>query len=218
MNNKLNNSKKTLALAIMAVMFVFLGNGISDQAKIAFAGQTENGTPSENQQSGSVPTDKENDNQTESIGSKCLTEMRPFILAESLKYQKDINDNFNNKSSTSSLFNLGYERYAKLSATLNKKVRSYLPLENSQIIIESNILMECQSEVNDALIIAQNQLNYKAEQTSIVKQSTALNDKYKIINDKLAALNTKLMDMKGYLETMAAKVPCYIDKRCNTGS
>jgi hypothetical protein len=75
----------------------------------------------------------------------------------------------------------------------------------------------CLKIVDDTLALARRELQMRAVQTSTVKKTTALIQKYQQINDRLGGLNLTFLSMKAYLDTFAAKLPCYIKNSCNTG-
>jgi hypothetical protein len=89
--------------------------------------------------------------------------------------------------------------------------------QNAPYATEAIKLGACLAQMNKALDEAQQMIVRKAQMTSSIKQTTALMDKYKIINEKLANLNKSFLLFKSYMDTFAAKVPCYIKDKCNAG-
>jgi hypothetical protein len=192
----------TLALTLsMVLMFTAINAVGVIQAQPAATGT---GAPE-----GQVP-----DEQAESA---CTDAMGKFADYELGKFREFITQNFQNKSSTSSLLENGFGRYKEFRTLLYDKYYAFYPQQGAYQLTEGIGSNACMSVVNDFLMKARNELNARAVQTSTVKKATAMIQKYQQINSKLATLNRTFLTMKSYLDTFADKLPCYIIKSCNKG-
>lgn len=153
----------------------------------------------------------------EQAESACTADMAKFADFELGRYRTFITDNFQNKSSTSSLLENGFGRYKEFRTALYGKYYKYFPQQGAFQLTEGIGSNACMSVINDFLAKARNELEARSIQTSTVKKTTALITKYQQINGRLATLNRTFLTMKSYLDTFAAKLPCYIAKSCNKG-
>jgi len=209
-NTETKTGIKTLALTAAIAMFVFLSNAVG----VLQAADTPpaSGTPGYGGSSstGSAPGGTQETNQ-------CVPEMDAYIKVELGRYREFMTTNFQNKSSTTSLLDLGMGRYRELRAALYNKYNTYFPKQGALQLTEGLVPSTCFELVNKALADARNQLKTRSFQTSTVKKATALIHKYQDINAQLSTLNRTFFTMKAYLSTFAAKLPCYIKKSCNKG-
>ncbi len=201
---------KTLPVTVMLAAMLFFGNSVSMiQAQPNYGGG--NGTPP-----GNVPPEQ-------ALGA-CQLAMGNFkqhdggfVDIQLTSFRSFLATNFQNKSSTSSLLETAFARYREFRSALYTKYNSYMPQQGASQLTEGLGSNACFTAVQDALDAAQNELQQRAVQTSTVKKTTALISKYQQINAKLATLNRTFITMKTYLDTFAAKLPCYIVKGCNKG-
>jgi len=192
----------TLAMTVAVVLIFVALNAVNViQAQPAATGT---GAPQ-----GQVP-----DNQAEAA---CTDAMGKFADYQLGQFRNFIRDNFQNKSSTTSLLDAAISRYREFRAALYTEYAGFYPQQGAFQLTEGIGSNACMSVMNDFLDKARNELQSRAVQTSTVKKTTALIEKYQEINGKLATLNRTFLTMKSYLDTFAAKLPCYIAKSCNKG-
>jgi hypothetical protein len=193
-----HNSFKPHIIAI-ALAIIFIGYNaithVSAQDEPVIAGEVNNETKREN--------------------LVCAIEMQKVIDVQMYNYITWLDTHFENKSSSSSLLDGAIARYKELQTVLYDELRNHFPHANAVLFAESVEPNECFKLVDDTLNTARKLLSNKAKSTSAVKKTTALIDKYQEINNKLDILNTTYLQMKGYLDTTADKIPCYINESCN---
>jgi hypothetical protein len=159
---------------------------------------------------GGAPAGQILDQQSEAACTDAITKYGDYQLGQ---FRNFIRDNFQNKSSTSSLLDAGISRYREFRAALYTEYAHFFPQQGALQLTEGIGSNACLSVIKDFLNKARNELKTRAIQTSTVKKTTALLEKYQEINGKLATLNRTFLTMKAYLDTFAAKLPCYIDHR-----
>jgi hypothetical protein len=153
----------------------------------------------------------------EQVNVICQVEMQKFADVQMGNFRAFITTNFQNKSGTSSLLETAVGRYREMRTALYNKYFTYFPHQGALLLTEGLEPGACEQIVQDTLTLARRELKMRAVQTSAVKKATALIDKYKEINDGLGTLNLTFLNMKAYLDTFNAKLPCYISKACNKG-
>jgi hypothetical protein len=151
------------------------------------------------------------------VSGVCTVEMQKFSDVEIGKFRDFITTNFQNKSSTGSLLEIAVGRYRELRTALYNKYSTFYPHQGALLLTEGLQPGACLKIVEDTLTQARRELQMRAVQTSTVKKTTALIEKYQQINDKLGNLTRTFLSMKAYLDTFASKLPCYINKACNKG-
>lgn len=145
----------------------------------------------------------------------CQANMKVFLETEEPRYRAWMESHFNNKSSTTSLLDDAFARYADFRASLYARYSTYFPYQGALQLSEGLELGECKDLVEKALRDARNTLEEKAITTSTVKKTTALLQKYQSINGQLRNLYQSFITMKKHLDTFADKLPCYISDQCN---
>ena len=201
-NNKAKLELRTLAVTVALAAMLFFGKSIGVlQAQPAATGT---GAPE-----GAVPD--------EQAQAACQQQMVNFGQYELGRFRDFIRTTFQNKSSTGSLLETAFGRYKELRTSLYNKYYQFYPQQGASLMTEGLGANACMSAVNDILNSARHELETRAVQTSTVKKTTALISKYQEINAQLATLNRTFITMKSYLDTFAAKLPCYIIKGCNKG-
>ncbi len=149
--------------------------------------------------------------------NRCVPEMDAYTKVELGRFRDFITTNFQNKSSTSSLLNTAMGRYRELRTAIYNKYYTYSAKQGALQITEGVTANSCIELIDKALSQARHELKIHAIQTSTVKRTAALIDKYQQINAQLHTLNRTFLTMKAYLDTFASKLPCYIKKSCNKG-
>lgn len=166
---------------------------------------------------GSKTTPPPEDATKEQLQNLCQRELTEFLDEELKTYRNFIETNFQNKSSTASLLDNALSRYRELRATAMSKYATYLPQAGASQLTEGLQPGACLALVEKNLKQARRLLETRARTSSAVKKTTALIDKYQQLNNQLRKLNQSFITMKAYLDTFAAKLPCYIKKSCNKG-
>jgi hypothetical protein len=204
--HKIKFEFKTLAVTLaLAIIFTGLNSiGII---------RAENGTPPPPPADG-APQEQQDSKYAE---ANCQQAMVNFGEYEFGRFKEFLKNNFQNKSSTTSLLDAAIGRYRELRMTLYNKYYEYYPLQGAPQLTEGLSFGACNSSMNDILDRARHELETRAVQTSTVKKTTALIEKYKQINSELGALNRTFVMMKSYLDVFASKLPCYIAKSCQKG-
>jgi hypothetical protein len=208
MENQTDNKEKKLSefktLVITAtIAAVFLFGSAVDVMKAQTA--TNSGNTAATTDSGS------------DVNVVCQIEMQKFADVELGNFRKFITTNFQNKSNTSSLIDIAIGKYKETRTLLYNKYATFYPHQGALIMTEGLEPGACEKIVQDTLSTARRELSMRAMQTSSVKKTTALIEKYQQINEDLATLSRTFLNMKAYLDTFANKLPCYISKSCNKG-
>jgi uncharacterized membrane-anchored protein YhcB (DUF1043 family) len=150
--------------------------------------------------------------ETNGVSNLCQQKMRETISEKLEDYRQFMDKHFQNKSSTSSLLEDAMKKYDELFLSLNEVIKEFIPTNKENQIIALTDIADCNSLRDDAMKQARSFITSKAKTTSSTKQTTALLDKYKAINNKLGVLNKSMINLKSLMETLAVKIPCYLDK------
>lgn len=150
----------------------------------------------------------------------CVTALTAFADPLFEKYKIFMEDNFKNKSSTSSLLDLGVQRYDRfktdISAKFNDLIGAQLTLAASTGSPNADQgvgLNRCNALALQYVDDASKLLKMRAITTSDVKKASIFVEKYKQINEKLRALNLDVMRMVVNISAFQQKLPCYL-KSC----
>ncbi len=203
--NKIKNKKRIFrppVITLLLVIVMILGNSTD------FLYAQQPGTPTE---------PAETDLTEEQVNVRCEAEMTTFTNERMAEYREWMEQQFQNKGSTTSLLTDGMARYKQLKTTLYNELYFYAPQQNALLLTEGVEGTACRKIVKKALAEAKRELDSRARSTSAVKKSTVLLTKYQELNDKMAKLTRDYLQMKAYLDTFAAKLPCYINRSCNKG-
>lgn len=153
----------------------------------------------------------------EQLENLCQDELGEFLKMELASYRAFIETNFQNKSGTSSLLDNAFIRYREMRTAAMNKYATYFPQQGASQLTEGFQPDACMKLVEEYLENARRLLETRARSSSAVKKTTALTTKYQDINTQLRTLNQSFITMKAYLDTFAAKLPCYVRKSCNKG-
>lgn len=145
----------------------------------------------------------------------CQIELRQYFDTAMRDYRNFLETTFQNKSSTSSLLDTAFAHYKEFRTAAMNKYAQYLPQQGAGQLSEGLQPGACLAIVEENLAEARRLLESRARTSSSVKKTTALISKYQEINNQLRTLNQSFITMKAYLDTFAAKLPCYIKKSCN---
>jgi len=166
--------------------------------------------------SNSPPPSKPNANSAPVGLSTCSSDIDVFATKEFDKYKIWMEQNFSNKSSTSSLLGLGQQRYREFADTLQNKYQSILKIQigtsNVSVVDQGQAFVACQNKVNDYIAQAADLLKLRVESTSAIKRTLIFVEKYKEINSKLRALNLDVLKLSVNLQSFNQKLPCYLSQ------
>jgi len=156
---------------------------------------------------------------TSELETQCITEMNSFIEVQFADYKIFMEENFRNKSSTTSLLPNGIARYEQYKADLLKKFDEFKDSHNEGGVQLDQLsrLVQCRTNAFESIRGARSLLELQAEATSNVKKATAILDKYQQLNAKLRNLNLEFMRLKVNLDTFSEKLPCYLHTNCVKG-
>jgi len=202
-NKNQKNELKIFALTVAMALIFFFGSSISE-----LRAADEDAAP------GTENTQETTEEQKNII---CEQEMTKFTDEKIDEYAIWITNNFQNKSSTTSLLNAAMGEYKNLRTALYDKLYTFSPHQGAFLLTEGLEGPECKRIVDRALEKAKSMLEKNARSTSAVKKSTILLTQYQQMNDKLAKLARDFLQMKAYLDTFSDKLPCYINRSCNKG-
>ncbi len=148
---------------------------------------------------------------------RCQQAISPFLVEQKKLYQQFLETHFSNKSSSSSLLDVAFDRYKEYRESLMNEYAKYYPQQGTPQVKEGLEPSACLGLIDVELANARQMLKSKALKTSVVKQATALTQKYQDLNEKLRTLNQNIVWMKTYLDTFAEKLPCYVHSSCIRG-
>lgn len=150
----------------------------------------------------------------------CQIEMTKFGDEEFEKYKTFMENNFKNKSNTTSLMDLGMQRYEKFKVDIRAKLEvlvgqqlTYAGTSGATNSAQIPGLAACQATARQYVENAAQMLKIRAIGTSGIKKASIFVEKYKQINTKLRALDLDIMKMVVNLSTFEQKLPCYL-KSC----
>ncbi len=146
------------------------------------------------------------------INNACEPQMSIYAAKELEDYRNFLEINFQNKSSTASLLDTALAKYREVRTELTAAYAGYYPHQGSYQLTTGLQSFPCWKIVEDTLEDAKILLRHHALQTSSVKKTTALLEKYKQINNELQAMNQQMNNMKAALDAFAQKLPCYLEK------
>lgn len=195
-----NPTYKPLALTLALVLVFCFGNSV----QFLQAQPTPTDAPE-----GAAPEGQENE--------VCMADMKLYLLDVEPKYRNWMENHFNNKSSSTSLLDDAFARYADYRRNIYDRYATYFPQQGALQLSEGLEPGACLAMVEDSLEKARQTLEQKALSTSTVKRTTALITKYQQINSQMRTLYQSFITMKKHLDTFADKLPCYISKACNKG-
>lgn len=150
----------------------------------------------------------------------CIYELTKFADPEFESYKSFMEDNFKNKSATSSLLNLGIQRYDQFKSAIRGKLELQVG-EQLRIAGQAGAtaaaqfpsLARCESKAAEYIDNASKLLQMRAYATSSIKKTSLFVEKYKQINTKLRSLDLDFMRMVINIRTFEEKLPCYL-KSC----
>lgn len=219
-NNNHNSEQKKLlhpVVITLVLMVLFIAGNAFGQASLTIA---DDAPAADSTVPLPVPEGATKQDVDAQVANACVTELTKFGDPEFEKYREFMENNFKNKSNTSSLLDLGMQRYELFKTDIaNKYQQLFLQQLDLASITQSGNSTQAVG-VNDCNLLALQYisdaakvLQMRAYTTSSIKKTSIFVEKYKQINDKLKALNLEVMKMVVNLSTFEQKLPCYL-KSC----
>ena len=162
----------------------------------------------------SQPTSTSSDPNTEQL---CTDGMRPFIAEQTNNYYQFLEQTFQNKDSSSSLVDISTEKYREYRKILTDKWQTYYPQGGQTFAIAGVEPGACRALVDEALSEARMAIQQKATTTAVVKETSALLEKYQSINSELRDLADTVIKFKANLDVFTNKVACFVKSGCTKG-
>ena len=167
-----------------------------------------------------VPTGDTKQQIDAQVANSCVTALTAYADPVFEKYKIFMEDNFKNKSTTSSLLNLGMQRYDQFKTSITDTYQDLvgqqieLAISQKSSVTDQGVgLNRCNALALQYVDDASKLLKMRAITTSNIKKASIFVEKYKQINGKLRALNLDLMKMVVDISAFQQKLPCYL-KSC----
>lgn len=145
------------------------------------------------------------------IGTKCVTQLRDYLVIQEVEFGQFINEHFRSPKPTSELVPTAIEKFREFRAEAKAEMVRYLPHEQiAGAAIQERTL--CKDAMEKHFAIMMNVLRQHMISNAYAKKSTRLLDKYKQINGKLEKLNFTIAQTYGYFAALSQKLPCYASK------
>lgn len=203
-----------IVVTVVLMILLFAGNAFGS-VSVTVAEENADGTSTI-----TVPVGDTKQQIDAQVANKCVTDLTAYADPEFEKYKIFMEDNFKNKSTTSSLLDLGVQRYdlfkTNVADKLNQLIGQQLDLAavaGSPVAEQGVGLNRCNALALQYVDDASKLLKMRAITTSNVKKTSIFVEKYKQINGKLRALNLDVMKMVVNISAFQQKLPCYL-KSC----
>lgn len=149
----------------------------------------------------------------------CQDTLIPVMDLELLNFLQFMEQNFQNKSSTSSLSNIAIARFSEYRMAINEhfakvgveEAIANVDTREDQLVAYNN----CEKLKNSYIDAGKKSLIEYAKTNAAQKQSIVILDKYKSINDKLREMNLSIARMYSLLATFKQKIPGFV-RECIT--
>ncbi|MBL4694683.1 hypothetical protein JKY72_04915 [Candidatus Gracilibacteria bacterium] len=127
---------------------------------------------------------------------------------------KFLEQNFENKSSTSTLTKTAIARYRTHRDLLRSIYLSLTPTREAGVSFEEAIEShaQCQKITEAYIQVAKDKLISHVRSTSVQKQTTVMIEKYKSINGKVRDMHLAIAKMYGFYVTFKNKLPGFIQQ------
>lgn len=147
----------------------------------------------------------------------CIDGMTPFIAQQTASYYGFLEQTFQNKDSSSSLVDTSVEKYREFRKSLINKWYTYFPQGGQFFSIANLEPGQCMAMIDQALSEARRAIQEKATTTAVVKQTSALLEKYQSLNSELRDLADTMVKFKANLDVFTNKVACFVKSGCTKG-
>lgn len=204
-----------LAITISLMLILLVGNSLN---YVEVSSAEEPNTDIANAPIVAVEGSKEEVSKITNI--ECQTKLAEFADPEFDKYKKFMEDNFQNKSTTSSLMDLAIQRYDKFKTDIRSQLELMIGRQlnvaqasGSSDATQLNGLDNCEKQANDYINNAAKLLQMRAVTTSGIKKASIFVEKYQQVNGKLRDMEQDIMRMVTNISSFQQKLPCYL-KTC----
>lgn len=201
--NTQKNSAKSFTTMVLLAFMLFFGNSFGELR--AQPAPNPTGAPN-----GAAPEGSD-------ANVICQLELGKHMEAEKSRFSEFLTTNFQNKSGTGSLLPIAFAKYREVRDGAYAKYATFYPQQGASQLTEGIETGSCQRTMEEALELMRRELTTRAMQTSTVRKTTALLQKYQSINTQLRVLNRTFLTMKSFLDTFSQKLPCYLKDSCNKG-
>lgn len=142
----------------------------------------------------------------------CRERLVPIYDLETVEFLRFLEDNFQNKSSNSTLTNAAIARYRGYKKDLEFHFSKIEPLYSTDTDLKTytqafEAYSLCSTVTEAYLQIAREKMIAHIQATSNQKRTTAFIEKYQAINDRLRDTNLEVAQMYGYFLTFKNKLP-----------
>ncbi|MFA6550191.1 MAG: hypothetical protein WCT36_02445 [Candidatus Gracilibacteria bacterium] len=157
--------------------------------------------------------------QDTAITDTCLVGMKKYFdgedgeSGENKKFRNDIEANFKNKASNSSLLGPSVQRYEKYKQDAAAAYAAFAPQTGDNQTMALSEQNECYSEMQRQIQDARKIIINDVKITTYKKKQTILIEKYDSISEKMRKLNISLAELKAFFMTFKDKIPGFI-KTC----
>lgn len=167
----------------------------------------------------------------------CKKTLEPAFTFETQQFLKFLEQNFQNKSSNSSLVNIAISRYAEYKLSMKEWLSYVAPGQKNLIeetrgavreyesarpifenygdetVIDAELAAysDCKKLMDEQLQSTKDMLITHIKKTTAQKKTAIMQEKYHAINEKLRELNIKIAKVYGYLMAFAKKLSSFTD-------
>lgn len=133
---------------------------------------------------------------------------------ETISFLKFLEENFENKSSTSTLTKTAIARYRTHRDLLRSIYLTLTPTKSEGVSFEKALesYAECQKITEAYIQVAKEKMISHVRSTSVQKQTTVMIEKYKSINGKVRDMHLAVAKMYGLYVTFKNKLPGFIQQ------
>jgi len=201
--DKTTRSSKSFTVMVLLAFTLFFGN--SFQELKAQPAPNPSGAPN-----GAAPEGTD-------AAIVCQMDLGQYMEDQKVQFRTFLTTTNQNKSNTGSLLPTIFGKYREVRDAAYAKYATYYPQQGASQLSEGLSPGACLKTMDDALDEMRREIQTQAMQTSTVRKTTALLQKYQNINNQLRVLNRTFLTMKSYLDTFSQRLPCYVKNSCNKG-
>lgn len=151
---------------------------------------------------------------SESALSLCNQKLGEIYDIATLQFLKFLEENFQNKSSTSSLVNTAIVRYGQyrdeLNDTLNKLAPTTLGYADNTYGVNLPSFTACSDMTQQYIQLAKEQMLRHIQNNNAQKRTSMLLEKYQSINSKMRDLNMAVAKLYSFFQTFKNKLPGFL--------
>ncbi len=142
----------------------------------------------------------------------CKNALVPVYDIEILKFLTFLKDNFENKSSDSSLANIGIARYSEYKKEIENLFKKLQPgaVDAISNVEEFQAYKDCTALTDAYIKMGKEAFVRHIKGTSYTKKTTVMSEKYKNLNSKLRELNFSIAEVYSFFATFKNKLPGFL--------